>query len=141
MMIFAVILMIMATGCATTQAPEPDDRGADSAMPVPPELGTQPAADKVVTFIVTGEDYAFFINGMEAPELRVNVGDTVRIEFTATQGFHDLVVDEFNAATERVRDGGSTTVEFVADKAGTFEYYCSVGSHRANGMWGNLIVE
>ena len=34
-----------------------------------------------------------------------------------------------------------TFVEFTVDKTGTFEYYCSVGQHRANGMVGNLIVE
>ena len=35
----------------------------------------------------------------------------------------------------------SAEVEFVASIAGTFEYYCSVGEHRAKGMKGNLIVE
>jgi plastocyanin len=29
----------------------------------------------------------------------------------------------------------------VADKKGTFEYYCSVGQHRALGMKGKLVVE
>ena len=48
---------------------------------------------------------------------------------------------EFNAATEKVAAGVSSSVEFVADKKGTFEYYCSVGQHRANGMKGKLIVK
>jgi len=94
-----------------------------------------------VTFTLTGENFKFLMNGEEAPELRVNVGDKVKIEFTSTDGFHDWVVDEFDAATSRVQTGETTSVTFVADQAGTFEYYCSVGSHRANGMFGNLIVE
>jgi plastocyanin len=66
----------------------------------------------------------------------------VRIEFTALEGFHDWKVDVFDAATEKVRpENGMTSVEFVADAIGTFEYYCSVGQHRAQGMVGNLIVE
>jgi len=32
-------------------------------------------------------------------------------------------------------------VTFVADKAGEYEFYCSVGQHRANGMVGKLIVK
>ena len=33
------------------------------------------------------------------------------------------------------------TAEFTADKVGSFEYYCSVGSHRSMGMKGVLKVE
>ena len=32
-------------------------------------------------------------------------------------------------------------LEFTADKAGSFEYYCSVGEHKAMGMVGTLKVE
>ena len=52
-----------------------------------------------------------------------------------------MKIDEFNAATERVSAGATTTVEFIADKKGTFEYYCTVGQHRANGMKGKFVVE
>ena len=75
------------------------------------------------------------------PELRVQEGDRVRIEFTSTKGFHDWRADEFNVATTQVKDGGSTSVEFVANKKGVFEYYCGIGQHRANGMKGKLVVE
>ena len=94
------------------------------------------------TFVLTGENFKFVMNGVDNPEIRVNEGDKVRIEFTSTWGLHDWVVDEFGAATERVINGGeSTYVEFIADKKGTFEYYCSVGTHRANGMKGIFVVE
>ena len=92
------------------------------------------------TFVMSGENFKFMMDGTENPDLTVNEGDKVRIEFTSGQGFHDLVVDEFGAATSQVKDGESTSVEFTADKKGTFEYYCSVGSHRQMGMKGNLIV-
>ena len=96
----------------------------------------------VKTFVVTGENFKFVVNGASNPDIKVNKGDRVRIEFTSTKGFHDWVVDEFDVATKQVRDSdGMTYVEFIADKIGTFEYYCSVGQHRANGMKGNLIVK
>ncbi len=97
--------------------------------------------DDAKTFVITGANLRFFINGAENPVIKVKEGDKVRIEFTSTEGFHDWVVDEFGAATEKVNAGGSTFVEFTADKKGTFEYYCSVGKHRENGMKGVFIVE
>lgn len=90
-----------------------------------------------VTFEVSGFNY-----GYNLEEIVVNEGDTVTINFVSTDGFHDWVVDEFDAATAKVRPGDAvTSVTFVADKTGTFEYYCSVGSHRAQGMVGNLVVQ
>ena len=99
-------------------------------------------AESVKTFVITGDHLRFFIDGVENPEIKVKQGDKVRIEYSSTEGFHDWRVDEFNAATEKVKpENGMTAVEFIADQKGTFEYYCSVGQHRANGMKGNLIVE
>lgn len=92
------------------------------------------SADEI--FAVTGANYEYSLS-----EIRVKKGDTVTINFESADGFHDWVVDEFSAATDRVQPGSQTSVTFVADKVGTFEYYCSVGSHRANGMVGKLIVE
>ena len=74
-------------------------------------------------------------------EMRVQEGDEVTITFRSVDGFHDFVIDEFDVASERVETGDETTVTFIADKAWTYEYYCSVGQHRANGMVLTLIVE
>ncbi len=98
-------------------------------------------SDSVKTFVVGSSHLRFYIDGVENPEIRVKEGDKVRIEFSSQEGFHDFVIDEFNVATEKVSADGSSAVEFVADKKGTFEYYCSVGKHRANGMFGKFIVE
>jgi len=90
----------------------------------------------VKTFDVSSKPFEFSIK-----EIRVKKGDRVRINLTNTEGFHDWVVDEFNARTKQITAGKSDSVEFVADKTGTFEYYCSVGNHRQMGMVGKLIVE
>ena len=93
------------------------------------------------TFNLTGVPFKFIMDGIESPELRVNYGDRVRINFISTEGFHNWVVDEFNAMTQNISAGNSTYVEFIAGKRGTFEYYCSIGMHRQNGMFGKLVVE
>ena len=73
--------------------------------------------------------------------MRVKKGDTVKIHFLSVGGMHDWVLDEFSAKTPRVSEGQSADIEFQATKTGTFEYYCSVGTHRQMGMVGKLIVE
>ena len=103
--------------------------------------GNVVAGNEVNTFAITGDHLRFFIGDAENPDIRVKQGDRVRIEFVSTEGFHDWALDEFGAATERVNPGTQTSIEFVADRKGTFEYYCSVGKHRANGMKGKFIVE
>src|SRR3989338_1552071 len=72
-------------------------------------------------------------------EITVNKGDTVRIKITNTKGTHDFKIDEFNAYTETPLNE-QVAVEFAADKAGSFEYYCTKPGHRANGHWGTLKV-
>lgn len=87
-------------------------------------------------FKITGENFKF-----SQTEIRVKKGDRVKINFESIGGFHDWTIAEFNAKTSQVNAGGKTLVEFVADKTGEFEYYCSVGQHRQMGMKGKLIVE
>lgn len=73
--------------------------------------------------------------------IKVNLGDTVRVTYRNTTGKHDWTLDEFDAKTQLLDAGQEETVEFVADKAGSFEFYCSVPGHREAGMKGTLIVE
>ena len=87
-------------------------------------------------FNLTGKNFEF-----SQKEIRVKKGDKIKITFSSTDGFHEWVVDEFNAKTTRVNTGEETSVEFTVDQTGTFEYYCSVGKHRELGMVGQLIVE
>ena len=87
-------------------------------------------------FIVLGNSFKF-----NPAEIRVRKGDTVRIVFKNEGGMHNWVLDEFNAGTKTLQSGQTDTIEFVANKTGTFEYYCSVGNHRQMGMVGKLIVE
>jgi nitrite reductase (NO-forming) len=88
-----------------------------------------------VTINVDGGNFKFSPNKIE-----VKKGDTVEIVFKNTEGFHDFVIDEFNAKTSQIQAGKTETVTFVADKTGSFEYYCSVGTHRQMGMKGTLVV-
>jgi len=74
--------------------------------------------------------------------ITVKKGDEVTINLTSKQGMHDWVVDEFEGARTKVLSaGGTDSITFTADKAGTYEFYCSIGNHRQMGMVGKLIVK
>lgn len=87
-------------------------------------------------FNLTGSLFSF-----STKEIRVKKGETITINYESTESLNDWVLDEFYVKTEQVRPGTRTSVTFVADKTGTFEYYSSVGQHRQLGMVGKLIVE
>lgn len=100
-----------------------------------------PYSQEKVTFVFDSVNFAFLLDSVENPEMVVKEGDVVQIILTSSDGYHDWVVDEFGA-TAKVRPGDNATVlEFTANQTGTFEYYCSVGSHREKGMFGKFIVE
>lgn len=71
----------------------------------------------------------------------VNLGDTVTVTFKNTGGMHNFVIDEFNVKSKTLKSGESEEITFVANKKGTFQYYCSTGQHRAMGMVGTIVVQ
>lgn len=101
-----------------------------------PESTDSSITKQVKEFTVTGSSFKF-----DVPEIKVNKGDTVKITFKNAGGFHDFVIDEFNVKTKQGNGPSEETVTFVADKAGEFAFYCSVGQHRSLGMEGKFIVE
>lgn len=147
-MLIVVLIIVGIAGVYFTFSSSVDSAGTVNAGSLQEEsisveqdggIGT---SEEVKTFVLTGEHFKFMMNGLNNPEIKVKQGERIRIEFSSVQGLHDFVIDEFNVATSRVGDtDGQVFAEFIADKKGTFEYYCSVGEHRANGMKGNLIVE
>ncbi len=88
------------------------------------------------TFEVSGTSFAF-----DPKEIKVKQGDTVKIDFKDTGGFHNLTIEGYNVQTKQIQAGQSDSIEFVADKTGTFEYFCNVDGHKEMGMVGKLIVE
>lgn len=112
----------------TTQQPTTEVKASPTSAPA--------MESNIKSFTVEAQNYSFSLK-----EIKVKKGDKVKIHLVNKGGFHDWVLDEFNAKTDRIQADQTADVEFTADKVGTFEYYCSVGNHRQMGMKGNLIVE
>lgn len=94
------------------------------------------ASGSVKEFTVVGSNFKFSPSTMT-----VKKGDTVRVNFKSQGPLHNLIIDGFDVATSELGEDEEEEVEFVADKSGTFDYYCSVGNHRAMGMVGKLVVQ
>jgi len=94
--------------------------------------------DGKMVFIGQGGD----IDGQVNPDLKAGVGDKVVITLTSGEGAeHDITFDQIGVQSEHVvGKGNSVTLEFTADREGTFAYYCSLPGHRQAGMEGKFIV-
>jgi nitrite reductase (NO-forming) len=132
-MLLSGALLLVACSPA---APEVSSSGTDQ-MNISYTLKTASEGSQLLFIGVGGE-----IDGQINPDLLASVGDTLAITLINDDGrFHDIVIDEFNAATPVFGEiGQEETIQFTVDQAGTFFYYCSVAGHRQAGMEGQLIV-
>jgi plastocyanin len=98
--------------------------------------GSNPATTKTVS--VSMSSFSF-----NPKEIEVEAGSTLIINLSNSNGQHDFVIDELNVESNVLNSGGTQTltIQIPANAAGKqYEYYCSVGSHRAMGMVGTLKV-
>ena len=92
--------------------------------------------DPVKTIDVIASQFKF-----EPATISVAEGDTVRLRLRSADRTHGIGIKAFRVKALIPKVGDAVTVEFVADRAGTFDItcseYCGTG-HRA--MKGKLIV-
>lgn len=70
--------------------------------------------------------------------ITAKAGQKVDITFTKNEGFHTFVID----GVAKLPIAVGTTKSFTVPTApGSYEFWCDVGSHKAKGMVGTLIVE
>ncbi len=95
-------------------------------------------ANGQMIFVGKGGD----IDGQTNPDLKANVGDTVKVTLISGEGAaHNVVFEGFNARSEDVvGKGNSVAMEFSPDREGTFAYICDIPGHRQAGMEGKFIV-
>lgn len=92
-------------------------------------------AGTVKSFIMTARQWVF-----EPSTVTVNRGDTVQVTIESVDVTHGFAIPDFNVS-ERLEPGKTVNLEFVADKSGTFTFFCNVlcgSGHRD--MKGTLIV-
>lgn len=115
-----VLLSVLVSGCV---------QQATSA-------GTNQATGEVKEFTMTAKQFEF-----NPAAITVNKGDTVRLTITSLDVPHGFRINEFNV-NARIEPGKPAAVEFIADKSGTFTFFCSVvcGAGHSD-MKGTLVVK
>lgn len=104
---------------------------AGSALPQAPA-----AAGESHEIQMTAKRYEFDPN-----VITVKKGDHVKLIITALDRDHGFKLDAFGI-NQKLKKGDPATIEFTADKAGTFQFQCSefCGIHHGK-MKGKLVVE
>ncbi len=93
-------------------------------------------AGNTVEIKMTARKYRFDPN-----EITVKKGQHVKLFITALDRDHGFKLEAFNI-NQKLKKGETETIEFTADKAGTFPFQCSQFCGLGHGkMKGKLVVE
>jgi heme/copper-type cytochrome/quinol oxidase subunit 2 len=86
-------------------------------------------------FTVTARDYSFSPNRVEAQQ-----EDLIKLTVQSADNAYGFTIDDYRVS-KRVPAGGSTVIEFRADRAGTFAFYSNLSNDsRHSQMRGQLVV-
>ena len=98
-------------------------------------LPASAAAHQERTFQIDARQFLY-----SPSELNVNAGDTVTIRLVSNDVVHGLYVDGYDVSLE-TDPGQTTTLTFIANKAGSFRFRCNVTCGAMHPfMIGKLIV-
>jgi len=132
-------IMVLIAGCTATQQSLAKTQGSAAARESASNQGmgtSTVASGEVKEFRIEAFEYGFNPSVIE-----VNQGDRVRIIAKSLDEPHGLAIPEFGVNLYLDEGGEEQVVEFIADKRGSFPFYCSVycgGGHGA--MRGQLVV-
>jgi cytochrome c oxidase subunit 2 len=119
---------------------------AKSRQDIIPQNQTQvPASQEESSVSVDGEVKEFDMTAkqweFDPPTITVSQGDLVRLNISSIDVSHGFAIPEFGV-NQRLEPNNTATVEFSADKKGTFRFFCSVicGAGHSD-MSGTLVVE
>ena len=121
-------VLLIGTGACLLAGP------AVARLFVPP-LAAQEQAPNRREFTVTARDFRF-----SPSRLEVSQDDLVKVIVLSADVAYSLTIDEYRLS-KRVPAGGATTLEFRADRTGTFAFYSNLTSDSRHAqMRGELIV-
>ena len=111
--------------------------------------GTPVASFGYESYLRSEHAHEFTLVGKDAEwnltAIHVHEGDRVRLRITSGDVIHGFEIDGLGIEVDEVYPGKFVTVEFTAEKAGTFEFVCTVRCYEDRAehkdMMGSLIVE
>ena len=131
-LLLLVLSIFLLSACAQQKPVERPEDLVGQGTPVPQE---QVQSGEVKEFKLTAKQFQF-----EPSTIEVNKGDKIKLVVTSIDVPHGFSVPEYGI-NERLNPGTPVTIDFTAEKDGTFTTFCSVfcGSGHSN-MKGKIIV-
>lgn len=132
--ILLLVLSIFLVNACTQQKPVESPKDLVGQGTPVPQVSASSGAVKEIK--ITAKQFQF-----EPSTIEVNKGDKVRLIVTSIDVPHGISIPEYSI-NERLDPGKPKTIEFTADKQGTFTAFCSVfcGSGHSN-MKGKIVVK
>ena len=122
-----VAILLIVAGCGSNQAATQDN--------TPDSMEKTTTSGETKEFTMTAKRWEF------SPDtITVDKGDKVVLNIQSIDVTHGFAISAFGV-NSRLEPGETTVVEFVADKSGTFQFFCSVQCGEGHStMRGQLIV-
>lgn len=123
-------LVLIGAGCNSSESRENSKTNTEQ------QTSSIPNNEPVKEFTVTAKNWQF-----DPGTMTVNQGDRVRLKITSIDVAHSFMLKEYNL-NAKLEPNETQTIEFIADKAGTFSFRCGVPcgeGHRE--MTGTLVVK
>lgn len=93
--------------------------------------------------VLTGETKEFEIiakNWEFSPSvIEVNLGDKIELHLKSIEGTHGFAIAEFGIS-ETLTPGGDIHITIIANKKGSFNFYCNVPCGRGHGGMGGVLI-
>lgn len=145
LMITSVLLIVGCTSAlpnTTQEFPAPGNEGVEEAIVVDNQVDpSQTSKAETIEsntreFRITAKQWSF-----EPSVITVNEGDKVKLSVSSIDITHGLRLAEFGIS-EILKPGKTINLEFIANKKGTFSFFCTVPCGSGHGdMRGTLIVK
>ncbi len=138
LVLFSLSLFIVGctknTVSSTSQPPQsPPASNQPTSSPANP-----PISPSTTPRVIKLEAFSW---GFNPSTITVKKGETIKLDITATSGTHSLTIQGYNVNSDTVSPGHDASVTFIADKVGTFEFFCSTYCGEGHkDMIGKLIV-
>jgi plastocyanin len=140
--IVALVLVGYYFGASRGSKQEAQNQTVTPMITPTPSPATQQVQDQdketneVREIVVEAKEYTYSLE-------KISIKKGIKVKLTLTNNgrmSHDFVVENTQVATPLAGAGKSVSIEFSLDEAGTYNFYCSIGNHRALGMAGILEV-
>ena len=123
LMAVLLVLVLVVSGCSSSTS--------GSAV-----ASNAPSTGQVKEVVIDAYSWGFNQNTVQ-----INKGDQVRVTVRSSSGAHGVAFPDFGVQTGRIAAGSEEVIEFIADKSGSFKYFCNIPcGHGHSSMSGQLIV-